>query len=145
MKLMELNHNIGFSIGDYCWDGHCLYQEYHIVSNYSGEEISKAYQELSSELGWNFLAECRGYEEQCLTKEGEQHLLKLGIISESDILASKEEWYGDTYAIENSDEFVDIFFKLVKIKIPDLVWDYRDLNEESIHLLDGAGYGLLSN
>ena len=46
---MELNHNIGFSIGDYCWDG--LYQEYHIVSNYSGEEISKAYQELSKELG----------------------------------------------------------------------------------------------
>lgn len=105
-------------------------------------EVAK---ELSSELGWNFLAEYRGYEEQCLTKEGEQHLLKLGIISESDILASKEEWYGDTYAIENSDEFVDIFFKLVKIKIPDLVWDYRDLNEESIHLLDGAGYGLFSN
>lgn len=59
---MELNHNIGFSIGDYVWDGHCLYQEYHIVSNYSGEKISKAYQELSSKLGWNFLEECRGYE-----------------------------------------------------------------------------------
>ena len=139
---MELNHNIGFSIGDYSWDGHGLYQEYHIVSNYSGEEISKAYQELSEELGWNFLDECREYEEQCLTEEGEQYLLKFGIISESDILNSQREWCGDTYAIENSDKFVDIFFKLVKIKIPDLVWDYRDLNEESLSLLNGAGYGL---
>lgn len=142
---MELNHNIGFSIGDYGWDGHCLYQEYHIVSNYSGEEISKAYQELSKDLGWNFLEECNEYRNRNLTEKGEQCLLDLGIISESDILVSKEEWYGDTYAIENSDEFVDIFFKLVKIKIPDLVWDYRNLNEESIHLLDGAGYGLFSN
>lgn len=142
---MELNHNIGFSIGDYGWDGHCLYQEFHIVSNYSGEEISKAYQELIEELGWNFLDECRGYEEQCLTKEGEQYLLKFGIISESDILNSQREYYGDTYAIKYSDEFVDIFFKLVQIKIPDLVWDYRDLNEESLPLLNGAGYGLFSN
>ena len=145
MKLMELNHNIGFSIGDYGCDSHGLYQEYYIVSNYSREEISKAYQELSKELGWNFLAECRIYEDRYLTKEGEQHLLKLGIISESDILASKEAWYGDTYAIEDSDEFVDIFFKLVQIKIPDLMWDYRDLNEESLPLLNGAGYGLFSN
>lgn len=142
---MELNHNIGFFTGDYGGDGHCLYQEYHIVSNYSGEEISKAYQELSKELGWHFLEECRGYREQRLTKEGEQHLLKLGILSESDMLASKEEWDGDTYTIESSDEFIDIFFKLVKIKIPDLMWDYRDLNEESLYLLDGAGYGLFSN
>lgn len=142
---MELNHNIGFSIGDYYWDGHCLYQEYHIVSNYSGEEISKAYQELSEELGWNFLDECRGYGEQCLSEEGEQHLLELGIISESDILASRREYPDDTYTIENSDEFVDIFFKLVQIKIPDLVWDYRNLNEESLPLLNGAGYGLFRN
>ena len=96
---MELNHNIGFSIGDYGWDGHCLYQEYHIVSNYSGEEISKAYQELSEELGWNFLDECRGYEEQCLTEEGKQYLLKFGIISESDILNSQREWGGVTIPI----------------------------------------------
>lgn len=142
---MELNHNIRFSIGDYSWDGHGLYQEYHIVSNYSGEEISKAYQELSEELGWNFLAECREYEEQCLTEEGEQYLLKFGIISEFDILDSQREWCGDTYAIESSDEFVDIFFKLVKIKIPDLIWDYRDLNEENLLLLNGAGYGLFRN
>lgn len=142
---MELNHNIGFSIGDYGWDGHCLYQEYHIVSNHSGEEISKAYQELSSELGWNFLAECRRYEEQYLTKEGEQRLLKLGIISVSDVVDSKKWWYSDTYTIKDSGEFVNIFFKLVQIKIPDLVWEYRDLNEETIPLLNGAGYGLFSN
>ena len=142
---MELNHNIGVTLGDWSYDGHCLYQEYHIVSNYSGEEISKAYQGLSKELRWDFIAECSEYEDRYLTKEGEQYLLKFGIISESDILASKREWGGDTYAIENSDEFVDVFFKLVKIKIPDLVWDYRHLNEESIHVLYGAGYGLFSN
>ena len=55
---------------------------------------------------------------------------------------SKEEWGGDTYAIEDCDEFVGIFFNLVKVKIPDLIWDYRDLDEESISLLDGAAYGL---
>ena len=142
---MELNHNIGFTLGDWSSDGHCLYQEYHIVSNYSGKEISKAYQELSKELGWDFIAECSKYEDNYLTKEGEQHLLKFGIISESDILASKREWGGDTYAIEDSDEFVDTFFKLVKIKIPNLVWNYRNLNEESIYLLDGAGYGLFNS
>lgn len=142
---MKLNHNIGFSIGDYFWENNCLYQEYHIVSNYSGKEISKAYQELLEELGWNFLEECRGEGEQNLTKEGEQYLLKLGIISESDILTSQRKWGNDTYTIENSDKFVSIFFKLVKIKIPDLVWDYRDLNEENLSLLNGAGYGLFSN
>lgn len=141
---MELNHNIGFSIGDYCWDGHCLYQEYHMVSNYSGKEISRAYQELSKELGWSFLKECKRCEVRNLTEEGERHLLELGIISKSDILESREAWGGDTYAIEDNDEFVDIFFKLVRIKIPDLVWDYRNLDEEDLSLLDGAGYGLFS-
>ena len=141
---MELNHNIGFTLEDWAYDGHYLYRDYHMVSNYSGKEISKAYQELSKELGWDFIAECSEYEDSYLTKEGEQHLLKFGIISESDILASKRKWGGDTYAIEDSDEFVDIFFKLVRIKISDLMWDYKDLNEERIDILNGVGYGLFS-
>lgn len=147
---MGLNHNIGITLGDPSGDGHGLYKDYHIISNYSSKEISEVYNNLSKELEWNFTEECQNYEEPFLSEKGEQQLLKFGILTESDIEASKLEWYGNegtesyTYVIHDGSEFIDIFFKLVKTKIPDLEWEYRELDEEIIYQLDGAGYGLYS-
>ena len=56
-----------------------------------------------------------------------------------------EENYGDVYCsywVEGIDEFISIFFELVKQELPDLVWSDRDLNEEELYILDGAAYGL---
>lgn len=147
---MELNHNIGITLGDKFRDGHGLYQDYHIISNYSGKEISEVYDNLSKELEWYFTEECQNYGEYFLSEKGEQQLLKFGILTESDITTSKLEWYKNegtknyTYVIHSGEEFIDIFFKLVKTKIPDLKWEYRNLDEEIIYPLDCAGYGLYS-
>ena len=141
---MELNHNIHFTLGDWSYDGHCKYQDYHMISNYSSGEIAKAYADISKELGWELLDECMDYEECSLSEKGTHRLLELGVISREEIERNKD-LYGDLYYIEGPDEFVDLFFTLVKVKLPDLVVDHRDLDEESLGILDGAGYGIFGS
>lgn len=132
---------MGFFLGDLSCDGHCMYQRYHIVSNYSAKEITEAYQELSEELKWDFLKECNDFGENFLTKEGTQHLLKLGIITESDVQQSLDYYGRDSYIVEDCNVFVTIFFKLVKVKLPDLEWDYRIIDEDRLSILNGTAYG----
>lgn len=142
---MELNHNIGFTLGDYSCDGHCKYQDYHLVSNYSASDITNAYNDLVRELNWDFLNECHEYEDMELSEKGEEILLQLDILTEDKVKQSKSEWDSDFYTVEDIDQFVDIFFKLVAKKLPDLEWDYRNLKEKYLKILDGAGYGLFGS
>lgn len=115
-----MKYNIGFTLGDPRGDGHACTTDYHIVANHSADEISKAYKETTKEL------------------------LKLGIIDEKYVRELDAEWgapagcYEFDYAEE---EFVDLYFAIVKYSLPDLEWSSRDLEEETLWDLYRAAYG----
>lgn len=141
---MELTHNITFSLGDPSRDGHGIYDTYHISCNYSAKEIKEAYAKVVENLGgWDFTNECQDYEDRYVSVKGTQVLLDLGFISSDDPgLDEDMDEDGVMYYIEDPDEYVNFYFKLVQLQLKDLEWDYRDLKEEYLSDLDYAGYGL---
>lgn len=49
-------------------------------------------------------------------------------------------WVGESGSA--TDEFVDIFIKIVRLINPNFILEERDLQEESLDILEGAGYGI---
>jgi hypothetical protein len=135
---MKLSYNLCFSVGDTSSDGHCIHQDYHIVCNYPARKIYEVYRQLVSELHWDFTNEC-SYDGREVSKKGTKILLEHRIIDKNEL-----ETYNNTlhYIVEDENDYVRIFFELIKIKLPDLKWDYRDTKEEYLDILDGTGYGL---
>lgn len=39
------------------------------------------------------------------------------------------------------DEFLEVFFNIVRYSLPDFEWTSRDLEEDTLYLLEGAAYG----
>lgn len=143
----KLNHNITFSLGDTSGDGPGMhmYGTYHIACNYSVKEIQEAYEGVIKNLdGWNFLDECSEYENNYISEDGVKNLLQLGVISSDDPYLENDVYrVGETlYYVYGPDEYIDLYFKLVKLQLKDLEWDYRDLDEEWLTQLDSAGYGV---
>lgn len=138
-----MEYNIGFVIGDPSGDGHACTTDYHIVANHSADEISKAYKETTKLLGFDLIKEV-GVDFQSdywIPEKFTKELLKLGIIDEKYVRESDAEWgapagcYEFDYAEE---EFVDLYFAIVKYSLPDLEWSSRDLEEETLWDLYGA-------
>ena len=138
-----MKYNIGFTLGDPRGDGHACTTDYHIVANHSADEISKAYKETTKLLGFDFIKEV-GVDFQSdywIPEKFTKELLKLGIIDEKYVRESDAEWgapagcYEFDYAEE---EFVDLYFAIVKYSLPDLEWSSRDLEEETLWDLYGA-------
>lgn len=126
-----MKYNIGFTLGDPGGDGHACTTDYHIVANHSADEISKAYKETTKLLGFDFIKEV-GVDFQSnywIPERFTKELLKLGIIDEKYVRESDVEWgapagcYEFDYAEE---EFVDLYFAIVKYSLPDLEWSSRD-------------------
>lgn len=139
-----MKYNIGFTLGDPGGDAYTT--DYHIVANHSADEISKAYKETTKLLGFDFIKEV-GVDFQSdywMPEKFTKELLKLGIIDEKYVRESDAEWgapagcYEFDYAEE---EFVDLYFAIVKYSLPDLEWSSRDLEEETLWDLYGAAYG----
>lgn len=138
-----MKYNIGFTLGDPRGDGHACTTDYHIVANHSADEISKAYKETTKLLGFDFIKEV-GVDFQSnywIPERFTKELLKLGIIDEKYVRELDAEWgapagcYEFDYAEE---EFVDLYFAIVKYSLPDLEWSSRDLEEETLWDLYGA-------
>lgn len=140
---MELvNYNIGFTLGDPDGDGHGCTTEYHIVANHSVNEISKAYKETTKLLGFDFVKEVGVgfYPNPWIPKEFTKELLKLGIIDKEHIGESGAS--AGCYVFDDVEEdFVDLYFAIVKYSLPDLKWSYRNLEEETLLDLYAAAYG----
>ena len=137
-------HNITFKLGDPSEDGHGRIREYHIQCNYSVEEITEAYKKATSILGFDYVeAVCSDYEESRIDPDKACILIERGIIS-SEYL-EPEDYYSikkGSYWVDGCDEYVRIFFEIIKLILPDCKWRVANYNEECLSLLDGAGYGL---
>lgn len=141
-----MEYNIGFTLGDPSGDGHACTTDYHIVANHSVDEISEAYKKTTKLLGFDFVKEV-GIEFQSpfwIPKEFTDKLLNLEIIDKEYVIESDSEWGAPAGCYEfecAEDEFVDIYFAIVKYSLPDLEWRTRDLGEKILWDLYGAAYG----
>ena len=133
-------YNVCFTLGDPGGDGHANTSEYHMVSNYSAKEIDEAYKKATEILGFNFVEKVGSdYEDNELREPYFSILVEKGIIKKEDY-EYEDENYLNTYL--NEDEFIDIFESICQLVLPDLVIDYRNLEEDRIFSLEGAAYGI---
>lgn len=133
-------YNVCFTLGDPSGDGHANTSEYHMVSNYSAKEIDEAYKKATEILGFNFVENVGvDYQDNELREPYFSILVEKGIIKKEDY-EYEDENYLNTYL--NEDEFIDIFESICQLVLPDLVIDYRNLEEDRIFSLEGAAYGI---
>lgn len=133
-------YNVCFTLGDPSGDGHANTSEYHMVSNYSAKEIDEAYKKATEILGFNFVEKVGSdYEDNELREPYFSILVEKGIIKKEDY-EYEDENYLNTYL--NEDEFIDIFESICQLVLPDLIIDYRNLEEDRIFSLEGAAYGI---
>ena len=131
-------NNITFELGDPDGEGHGYFRKYHMTSNYSAKEIDNAYKQAVNLLGFDFTDEvCSGYDDNVINKDMAIILLKHSIIPEEWI--NKDD--GIVYNIDY-DTFIMIYFDIIKLILPDLIYNDRDLKEDTLFSIDGTGYGL---
>ena len=157
-------YNLKFTLGDPSCDGHGCTKEFHIQTNHSKEDIYSAYVDFSAQYGFKYL-DMVGDEYECfggIPKDITNKLFELGILEDKDRIIHfdetgeryKDDHYGYSknydlrydgcYEFDDCDEeFLDIFFKIIKHQIPDFEWEFRDLEEETLSILHGRGYGFV--
>lgn len=147
-----MEHKLTFTLGDPYWDGHGLTSVYYITCNYSDPEIDSAYKEMSKRLGFDFLELFSEYEcSMIISAEHTKILVENGLIDPSRVITAEElsrcSWYSEedlgAMELDGEDEYIDIFFNIVKIILPDLKWSIAMSDFNILTSLDGAGYGLL--
>jgi hypothetical protein len=138
-------YNICFTLGDPSGDGHANTSEYHIVATHSVEEITDAYKKTTELLGFNYIEEvgARYNADTWIPQEYTKKLLELNIINKEWIATEDSEdvpsgCYWFDYA---EDEFLEVFFNIVRYSLPYFQWTTRDLEEDTLYLLEGAAYG----
>lgn len=157
-------YNLTFTLGDPSCDGHGCTKEFHIQTNHNKEDIYSAYIDFSAQYGFRYL-DMVGDEYDCfggIPEDITKVLFELGIITNEERVIhyddTREKYKGDTYHYEENrdhrydgcyefddcdEEFLDIFFKIIKYQIPDFEWKIRDLEEETLSILHGRGYGFV--
>jgi len=140
-------YNIVFNLGDPSGDGHGRYETYHMISNLASWEIEIAYNHASKLLGFDFVKKCCSeYEEYYIKPEYAKILADKGIIDKEYLNKDGKYcpvgayWVGESGSAP--DEFVDIFINIVKLVHPNFILEERDLQEKSLDVLEGAGYGI---
>ena len=138
--MSELKYNVCFTLGDPSGDGHSSTSDYHMISNYSADEIDEAYKQATKILGFDFVENVGvDYQDNELHEPYFSILVEKGIIKKENY-EYEDENYLNTYL--NEDEFIDIFNGICQLVLPDLIIDYRDLEEQRIFSLEGAAYGI---
>lgn len=143
-------YNIVFTLGDPSADGHGRYETFHMRSNYAPWAITIVYIQASRLLGFNFIKECcTEYEEYYIKPEYVKILVNKGIIDKEHINKDGEYcpvgsyWVGESGSA--TDDFIDIFIKIIRLINPGFILEERDLQEESLSILEGAGYGITNS
>lgn len=140
--MSELKYNVCFTLGDPGGDGHANTSDYHMASNYPAKEIDAAYKKATEILGFDFVDKVGAdYQDSKLREPYFSILVEKGVINKEDYEYEYEgETHLDTYLDE--DDFISIFEDICRLVLPDLIIDYRDLDEEQIFSLEGAAYGI---
>lgn len=153
-------HNITFDLGDWSGDGHNHFQTFHIEANYEVAVITDAYNRFCDKYKVDFInsvgMECGGY--PIIPEDVTNVLLSLHIINYHNVInvefgqnvkyikEHERDKYNHCYLFDECiDEYIEIFFDIIKHEIPDFKWRYRDLEETNLSILDGGAYGFYSD
>lgn len=141
-------YNITFSLGDRWCDGHGMHSEYHMESNYSADEIENAYRTACEIINFDFVNRIADeYDfDGILDEKTTELFLKYNLIDKENVITEDEsdEYYpANCFYFDNGKEdYLDMFKRLIQLIHPDFILKTRDLNEQRLTILDGAGYGL---
>ena len=137
-------HNITFSLGDPCGDGHGHYSEYHMESNYSVKDIQGAYETACTMIGFDFTETIMNEYayDWFLDQDTTNLFLKYNLIDESEVNRNDENYPLNCFYFNGLDDYLNIFCRLIRLILPDFILRTRDLNEERLSILDGAADGL---
>lgn len=140
--MTELKYNVCFTLGDPGGDGHANTSDYHMVSNYPAEKIDEAYKKATEILGFDFIKKVGvDYQDNEFHEPYFSILIKKGIIEKEDYeYEYKGKTFLDTYLDE--EDFINIFKNICQLILPNLIIDYRNLEEQRISSLEGAAYGI---
>ena len=135
-------YNVCFTLGDPGGDGHANTSDYHMVSNYSAKEIDEAYKKATEIHRFNYVKKVGiNHQDNELHEPYFSILVKKGIIEKEDYeYEYKGKTYLDTYLDE--EDFINIFKNICQLILPNLIIDYRNLEEQRISSLEGAAYGI---
>ena len=112
-----------------------MQDSYRMVSNYSLEDITKAYKKASKIMQFNFIGYCYGeYEDFYMDEEASEILVKYNIIRKEDLHKTFE--YGNAYYIKDSTTVISIFTAIVRLVLKDFELKERDLDETTLNLLE---------
>lgn len=153
-------YNYKFVLGDPSCDGHGCTEEFHIQTSHSHSEILEAYNTFAKEH-FDYL-NVVGAEYECFCGIEEKYLeilINLNIIDKDDYRIIKYDeskeyisdynrkweylYNGCLYFDDGLEDFINIFFDIIKFVITDFEWNHRDLEEQQLYLLDHTGYGLV--
>lgn len=140
--MSELKYNVCFTLGDPGGDGHANTSDYHMISNYPAKEIDEAYKKATEIIGFDFIKNVGSdYQDNELHEPYFSILIKKGIIEKEDYeYKYKGKTFLDTYLDE--EDFINIFKNICQLILPNLIIDYRNLEEQRISSLEGAAYGI---
>ena len=127
-------YNIGFTLGDVKGLRDHITLEEHIQCNYSVSEITEAYRNACKKLDFDIIK--FSHSNCCINIDTVKRLIHFGVID------SEYEEDG-IYCLEDSFDFINTFFRIVKIELPDIEWSYRDFNEDWLEILHGAANAIL--
>lgn len=97
-------------------------------------------------LGFDFIKEVGSeYEaDGWIPQEYTKKLLELNIIDD-EYITTEDVQYGppaECYWFDYAeDEFLEVFFNIVRYSLPYFQWTTRDLEEDTLYLLERAAYG----
>lgn len=134
LKNPEKMYNIGFTLGDVKGLRDHITLEEHIQCNYSVSEITEAYRNACKKLDFDIIK--FSHSNCCINIDTVKRLMHFGVID--------PEYEEDgIYCLEDSFDFINTFFRIVKIELPDIEWSYRDFNEDWLEILHGAANAIL--
>lgn len=140
-------YNITFSLGDPDKEGHGGFETYHMKSNYTVSIIQKAYKEATELLGFDYVKECCSqYCDYYIEPEYAKILVEKGILDKKYLNKGNKHYPIGAYSLaeagEATSEYLYIFKAIIKLVIPNFIMENRDLQEETLTLLEGAAYGI---
>ena len=135
LKNLEKLYNIGFTLGDINWLSDRITSEEHIQCNHSVPEITEAYRNACKKLDFDIV---KFSHSNCfIDKDTAKRLLYFGVIDPDCIEKDEIYWLEDSY------DFINIFYGIVKTELPDIEWSYRNFNEDWLEILHGAASAIL--
>ena len=142
-----MEYKIYFTLGDPSNDGHGMTEDWYITANHSVREIDNAYRNVTEKLGYDFLADvCSEYEDSKIYLETIDELeVKFNIDIKSSFNSYQLKDLEEGYCYIDTDDFISIFFELIKTELPDFKWDKLHFKGELLAILDGAGYGFFGH